>query len=210
LKTTNPLLIGLTGAPGTGKSTVAEMLARKGAAVIVGDELGRRVLRRFPELKEKLRRRYGDAIFTSRGSLKRRALGRIVFTRRGEAAWLNRLMFPKIYELLQRDIKRLRKTHRVIVVDAAMIYEWAIEKDFDLIWVVTAPLEMAEARMALGGRLSADEIRMRLAAQVSPKEKARRAHRVIANNGTKRQLREAVHRAWKSQVQPRLLEQTGG
>jgi dephospho-CoA kinase len=207
----NPVLIGLTGAPGTGKSTVAEMLARRGAAaVVVGDELGRRALRRFPELKDKLRRRYGDAIFTSRGALKRRALGRIVFTRKGEAAWLNRLMFPKIYELLRGDIKRLSKTHRVIVVDAAMIYEWGIEKDFDLIWVVTAPLEMAEARMASGGRLSADEVRMRLAAQVSPREKARRANRVIANNGSKRQLREAVDRAWKSQVQPRLSGKTGG
>jgi dephospho-CoA kinase len=207
----NPVLIGLTGAPGTGKSTVAEMLARRGAAaVVVGDELGRRALRRFPELKDKLRRRYGDAIFTSRGALKRRALGRIVFTRKGEAAWLNRLMFPKIYELLRGDIKRLSKTHRVIVVDAAMIYEWGIEKDFDLIWVVTAPLEMAEARMASGGRLSADEVRMRLAAQVSPREKARRANRVIANNGSKRQLREAVDRAWKSQVQPRLFRKTGG
>lgn len=204
------MLIGLTGGPGVGKSTVAEMLAAKGAAVICGDELGRRAVRSFPELKETLRRRYGEAVFTSRAALKRRALGRIVFTRKGEAAWLNRLMFPKIYELLKRDIKRLSKTHRVIVVDAAMIYEWGIEKNFDLMWVVAAPSEVAEARMARDGRLSADEIRMRLAAQVSPKEKARRAQLVIPNGESRRELREAVNRAWKSRVQPRLSGKTGG
>lgn len=204
MKTTSPLLIGLTGGPGVGKSTVAEMLAAKGAAVICGDELGRRVLRRFPEIKDSLRQRYGTEIFTSRGALKRRALGRIVFSREGESAWLNRLMFPKIYELLRRDIKRLSRTHQVIVVDAAMIFEWGIEEDFSSVWVVTAPPELAQERMAYDGRLSPEEIRQRLRAQIPQKEKARCAHLVIHNAGNRRKLKEAVNRAWTSKVMTRL------
>ena len=197
-------LIGLTGAPGTGKSTVAEFLAVKGAAVISGDELGRRVLRVFPELKDALRVRYGDEIFTARGTLKRRALGKIVFTRNGEAAWLNALMFPKIYELLQQDIRKLSRKHRVIIFDAAMIFEWEIEKEFDSIWVVTAPEELAQARLANSGRLSPNEIRMRMQAQLSPEEKARQADIVFHNTGNRQQLQQSVNRIWKSEDLSRL------
>ena len=168
MTTRDCFLIGLTGSPGTGKSAVAELLAAKGAAVICGDELGRRVLREFPEVKDALRASYGDEIFTARGALKRRALGRIVFTRNGEAARLNALIFPKIYELLQRDIRKLCRNHRVLVFDAAMIFEWGIEKEFDLIWVITAPEELAQARLGSSGRLSPNDIRMRIQAQLSP------------------------------------------
>ena len=209
MKTESPLLIGLTGGPGAGKSTVAEFLRAKGAGVICGDELGRRALRRFPEIKEALRHRYGDAIFTASGRLRRRALGQLVFTQRGEAAWLNALMYPKIYELLRLDIHRLSRTHSTIVVDAAMIFEWGIEAEFDLIWVVTAPREIAEARMVRSGRLSSEEVRMRLHAQVPPEEKVRRTHLVIRNSGSKKELREAVYRAWRSKIVPRLTQKNG-
>ena len=197
-------LIGLTGSPGTGKSAVAELLAAKGAAVISGDELGRRVLRVFPELKDALRARYGYEIFTARGALKRRALGRIVFTQEGEAAWLNALMFPKIYELLQRDIQKHCKNHRVIVFDAAMIFEWGIEKEFDSIWVVTAPEELANVRLGSSGRLSPNEIRMRMQAQLSPEEKTRRADVVLPNTGNRKLLQQSVNRIWKSEGLSRL------
>ncbi len=209
MKTKSRLLIGLTGGPGAGKSTVAEFLRAKGTGVICGDELGRRVLRRFPEIKEALRHRYGDAIFTASGRLRRRALGRLVFEREGEAAWLDALMFPRIHELLRRDIHRLSRTHPAVVVDAAMIFEWGIEKEFDLTWVVIAPPEVAEARMARSGRLSPEEIRTRLRAQIPPEEKARRANLVIHNSGDKKELKEAVNRAWWSKVMPRLTQKNG-
>ncbi len=199
MMTRDCFLIGLTGAPGAGKSTVAELLAAKGAAVISGDELGRRVLRVFPELKDALRERYGDEIFTARGMLKRRALGKIVFTRNGEAPWLNSLMFPKIHELLQRDIRRLCRKHHVIIFDAAMIFEWRIENEFDSIWVVTAPEKLVQARFASSGRLSPNEIRMRMQAQLSPEEKARRADIVFHNTGNRQQLQQSVNRVWKSE-----------
>jgi dephospho-CoA kinase len=210
VKSSAPLLIGLTGAPGVGKSTVAQILASKGAAVISGDELGRRVLRRFPELKEALHRRYGNSIFTTSGVLKRRALGRIVFSRKREVTWLNRLMFPGIYQLLQQDIERLSRRHSVVVVDAAMIFEWGIEKDFDTLWVVTAPKGLSERHMAPTGRLSAEEIRERLEFQIPPHEKARRANLVICNNAGKGLLKETVHRIWKNEVLPALLKKAKG
>ena len=199
--------IGLTGSPGTGKSTVAEFLAAKGAAVISGDELGRRVLREFPEVKNALRVRYGDDIFTARGVLKRRVLGRIVFSRRGEAAWLNTLMFPKIHELLERDIQKICVNHRVLVFDAAMIFEWGIEKEFDTIWVVTAPEELAQARLAGSGRLTLSEIRMRMQAQLPPEEKVRRADVIIFNTGNRKQLQQFVNRIWKSERLSRFTSQ---
>jgi dephospho-CoA kinase len=209
MRESKPLLIGLTGGPGVGKSTVAEILASKGAAVISGDEIGRRVLRRFPELREALRR-YGDTVFMASGALKRRELGRIVFNRKREVAWLNRLMFPKIYQLLRDDIERLSRRHSVVVVDAAMIFEWGIEKDFDMLWVVTTPQELAERRMAHTGRLSTVEIRQRLRFQIPSHEKARRAHLVICNNSDKRFLRRMVHRIWKIEVAPRLQRKMKG
>jgi dephospho-CoA kinase len=210
VRSSAPFLIGLTGAPGVGKSTVAQILASKGAALISGDELGRRALRRFPELKMALRRRYGDSIFTASGALKRRALGRIVFSRKREVAWLNRLMFPKIYQLLRQDIERLSRGHSVVVVDAAMIFEWGIEKDFDTLWVVTVPQKLSEHRMAQTGRLSAEEIRERLEFQIPPHEKARRANLVICNDAGKGLLKKTVQRIWKNDVLPALQKKAKG
>lgn len=204
VKTHRSLLIGLTGGPGAGKSAVAELLAAKGAAIICGDELGRRALSCFPEIHKAIRERFGEGLFTVDGELKRREFGRIVFTRDGEPQWLNSLMFPKIYELLQSDIQRYRHAYGVIVVDAAMIFEWGIEKEFDSIWVVIAPRELAENRMTRSGRLTVEEIRMRLAVQIPPEEKARRAHVVISNSGNRKQLQQVVNCVWKSEVSPWL------
>jgi len=210
VRKTKPFLIGLTGGPGVGKSTVAEILVSKGAAVISGDELGRRVLRRFPDTKEALRRHYGDVLFTARGLLKRKALGRIVFADEREVAWLNKRMFPRIYQLLREDIERLAGRYLVIVVDAAMIFEWGIDKDFDIIWVVISSQKLAEYRMKRNGRLSPEEIRQRLRFQIPPYEKARRAHTVLRNDGNRRDLQRMVERAWAADVLPRLARQTRG
>ena len=117
-------------------------------------------------------------------------------------------MFPKIYELLQQDIRKLSRKHRVLVFDAAMIFEWGIEREFDSIWVVTTPEELAEARLGSSGRLSSNEIRMRMQAQLSPEEKARRADVVLPNTGNRKQLRQSVNRIWKSEVLPRLSSLT--
>ena len=70
--------------------------------------------------------------------------------------------------------------------------------------MVTVPKELAEARFESSSRLLPDEIRMRMKAQLSPKEKARRADLVLSNSGNRRQLQQLVNRIWKNEVLPRL------
>jgi dephospho-CoA kinase len=196
-------LIGLTGGIGTGKSTVADELRQLGAEVVSGDELGRQVLEATPELQTAIRQKFGESVFTSEGLIDRRALGKRVFADPAEVQWLTQATFPGIYERWQTAFRRSARS--VAVFDAALIFEWGIEKDFDLLLVVTAPLSDVQKRLSLSGRLTEDEARARLSGQLSVDDKAARAHAVLTNDGSIDELRAKVCAFWKTTIETELM-----
>jgi dephospho-CoA kinase len=194
------LIIAVTGGIGSGKSEFCKVLGELGAGVTVGDELGRRALTTDPRLLSDLRNRFGDQVFDTDGNLIRKALGDIVFSNPKARKWLDARIFPEIYRLLWEDILKLQRDHQHVVIDAAMIFEWGIDTDFDLIVAVVAPPERVKA--FLSHRDSFDERQMenRFTSQIPPEEKARRAHVVIHNDGTLADLRLKAHDFWNTCV----------
>lgn len=196
---TKPFLIGLTGTIGTGKSTVAAEFRRLGAHVVVGDELGRRALEESPGLLERIRERFGLAVFERDGKLNRAALGRIVFADREQSRWLTDLTFPRIHDLWRQSVI-MDCSVDVLVFDAALIFEWGIESEFDLIVLVTASPQRVLERLEAVGKFSREEAEMRMAAQLTTAEKEKKAHVVIRNDGTPEQLRQAVRELWRNRI----------
>ncbi|MBD3166443.1 dephospho-CoA kinase [bacterium] len=197
-------LIGLTGNIGAGKSTVADFLRKAGAAIIEADALGKEVVDQSRNFRNWLRQRYGEGIFTE-DRLDRAALGRIVFTDPQAKKDLDDHIWPYIRDLLTDRIVENAKNADVVVVDAAMIFEWGDEDRYDHILTIHADPEEAVPRAAerLGQPL--ESIWERYHSQIPIEQKMSRSDTVIHNDGTLMQLQEKVRRFWVNVVAPRLL-----
>jgi dephospho-CoA kinase len=190
------MIVAVTGGIGSGKSEFCKTLAELGAGVVVGDELGRRALETNSDLLPAIREHFGDGVFDTEGRLIRKALGDIVFSHPEAKKWLDTRIFPEIYRLLWEDVLELRQKHDHVVVDAAMVYEWGIENDFDMIVVVTAPFERIRENLSWRDGFDENQILYRIQSQIPPEEKAKRADVVVQNDGTLDDLHLKAREFW--------------
>jgi len=188
--------VGLTGPIGAGKSFVAAVWESLGAGVVEGDEMGRRALNTDSNLKLALSERFGMEILDPSGEIDRQELALRAFADDQAQRDLTRLTFPTLYRLACAELDRKALECRVVVFDAALIYEWGIEADFDRIVVVTANREKLVTRAAARMRVSLNEANRRLLRQMDPELKARRANEVISNDGDEEHLESQAREVW--------------
>ena len=192
--------IGLTGGIGTGKSTVAGLLAELGAQVIDADKIGHEVYAPGTPGFARVVEAFGTGIVGADGAIDRRALGAIVFADPAALARLNALVHPLIAEEIRRRMTAARTASSApIVVEAAIMLE-AGWRFFDQLWVVVVERERAIARVTGSRGMTAAEVARRIDAQMPEAERRRLADVVIDNNGTPAELRAQVDAAWRRAV----------
>lgn len=192
-----PLRLGLTGNIGSGKSSVARLLERRGALVIDADRLAREATD-DPEVVQGIAARLGRDLVVE-GRLDRAATAARVFADPTALAELNAVVHPWVgARRLQLEEEALRSSRPpdVIVHDVPLLYETGLDEDVDEVVVVTAPLDTRVARVVARSGLSAAEVRARDAAQMRLEEKAARADHVINNSGDEAALERQVARLW--------------
>lgn len=191
-------LIGLTGGIGSGKSTVAGMLAERGAYVIDADRVGHDVYRPGSEGFRRVQEAFGAAVVAADGTIDRRVLGARVFDDGQALARLNALLHPLIGEELRDRITAAvaEDPDRPVVVEAAIMLE-AGWRFFERIWVVVVDRETAIARVTSSRGLTREEVERRIDAQMTNEERRRRADLVIENDGSIEALRAQVALAWR-------------
>jgi dephospho-CoA kinase len=172
-----PVAVALTGGIAAGKSEALRAFSRHGAAVISSDDVVHRLYRENDDLHAALRARWGDRVFRG-GDVDREEIGRIVFADRGELAWLEGELHPRVREAV--DDWLARQTTDVAVVEIPLLYETGGEARFDRVVVVTAPPELRESR-----RHGLAEREKRL---VPDEEKVRRADFAFVNDGSLEEL----------------------
>ncbi|MBN1947308.1 MAG: dephospho-CoA kinase [Bradymonadales bacterium] len=186
-------LFGLTGNTGTGKSTVARMLAGLGIAVVDADLLARQVVEPGQPALEEIRAEFGDQFFDSEGRLDRKALGRLVFGDRKALERLEAIVHPRILALAAERIRALeRGGAQVVVFDAAALLEAGLAAMFDGLIVVTSDREQQVSRIMDRDGLTRQDADRRMAAQMPSDQKVRAADRVVDNSGTLQELEEEV------------------
>ncbi len=190
--------IGLTGGIGTGKSTVANLLARHGADVVSGDELGRQVLDEDATVREALVARFGAQIVNPDGRLNHKTIADHVFADPNQSKWLTSLTFPGIYSRWQSAFEQSRKS--VVVFDAALIFEWKLQDDFNVIVVVVADSKPVYERVS--ARFTREDLERRIAAQLPVEHKKLNADFVIQNNGSPDDLARQVVEFWNHKIEP--------
>jgi dephospho-CoA kinase len=192
-------VIGLSGGIGSGKSSVAAILAELGARVIDADQIGHEVYRPGTEGFRRVVDAFGPGVVGADGTIDRTALGRIVFADPAALARLNAIVHPLIVEELRRRIAAALEepSDRPVVVEAAVLAEegwWGL---FDRLWVVSVSPATAIARVTASRGLTREEVQRRLAAQMADAERRRHADVVIENEGSREELRARVEEAWE-------------
>jgi dephospho-CoA kinase len=191
------LLVGLTGGIGSGKSTVARMLAERGAVIFDADELARRAVDPGTPGHVGVLRRFGPDVLTPDGGIDREDLARRAFGDAQARRDLEAIVHPEVFRLLNEGLDLYRKTDRVAVFDAPLIVETGFHEACDVLVVVSAPVDARIMRILAQGRLTDQEARARIAAQASDEEKERLADFVIRNDGSLGDLERAVEGLWR-------------
>jgi dephospho-CoA kinase len=190
------LLVGLTGGIGSGKSTVAELLGARGAVVIDADDLARRAVERGTDGFDRVVETFGREILGPDGDIDRADLAERVFADQGRLRELEAIVHPEVARLFAEAVDPYRDTDRVIVYAVPLLAERGMTEAFDVVVVVVADVDRRIERLMRDRGMAADEVRARVAAQVSDEERARVADVLLDNDGEPERLIPQVDRLW--------------
>lgn len=197
-----PLRVGLTGGIGSGKSTVARLLALHGAHVVDADALGREALAPGSTRLERLRERFGNEVLSADGAVNRPALAAQVFADPRARADLEAITLPWIAQRAAEQIEAVGPGH-VGVYDVPLLAEMGMADLFDLVVVVEAPIDQRVARLAQRG-LSPEQAEARMRAQATDTHRRALADIVLLNDGTEEDLAGDVAWLWAHRIEGAL------
>jgi dephospho-CoA kinase len=193
------LRVGLTGGIACGKSTVSKMLRDQDCQVLAADPLGHKLLEPGQAAYDEVVREFGAEILGEGGKVDRKRLGAIVFADRVKRARLNWILHPKILDTIRQWFKELDRPGgpEFAVLEAALIYEAAVNKELDRVVVCWCTPEQQLERLQARG-LTSDQARGRIAAQMPVDEKKRLADEVIdcseSLEDTERQVAQLIEK----------------
>jgi len=198
------LIVGLTGGIVGGKSTVASMFRDLGAKIIDADRLSHSVILPYKPAWKKIVKLFGEDILRNDLTIDREKLGKIVFADQALLKKLNEITHPEIIKLIRKEINLAKnKTHKqgkILIIDAALIYEAKIDRLMDKIIVVYINEDEQVKRLTKRNNLSKEEALQRIKSQMPMKEKVKMAEYVIDNNNTLDKTKEQVETIWQSLV----------
>lgn len=216
-----PLTILLLGGVASGKSTVAGLLAERGARVLDADKIAHEVLAE-PDVTAAVAERFGDGVLEKPGvpdgvrpqetRVSRKSLAEEVFTDPAKLKALEAIVHPRV---IQRIMTRLGEMatrpgepRRVAVLDVPLALEASrgagLMEACDLRLFVEASVETRRSRALKLRGWAEGELERREARQLSPEEKRARADFVVRNDGEVSEVSGDVERFWSALVRPRL------
>ncbi len=192
------ITVGITGQIGCGKSVVAKEFRRLGAVVLSGDQLGKDAVNKHPQVLRSLVKAFGNDILNRTGQLDRKRLGRLAFADPTRTRLLDKIVHPWLLKELRSDIRKVqsRGLAKMVIVDAALIFDWRLERELDYVIVVESTLANQLARVVTRG-LTEREIRDRIHRQIPKYKQRRKADFVIPNNGSKDELIARASRLYR-------------
>jgi dephospho-CoA kinase len=198
------LLVGLTGGIGAGKSTLAALLAERGAQIIDADLFARDALRPGEPAWNLVVEHFGDEILSA-GSMEidRKRLASIVFADPKKRIALNGMVHPVVLRRIADELEGLSATEEIVVLDAPLLIETGLDKDLEFVVVVTARAETRESRLVLERGMSRADVHARIASQAPDSELVAKADLVIRNDGDVEALSAEADRVWLALTQLR-------
>ncbi|MGI6731324.1 MAG: dephospho-CoA kinase [Anaerovoracaceae bacterium] len=206
-------VIGLTGGIGSGKTTVSDYLISLGYHVLDADKIAREIVEPGSDALIELVSVFGNEILLNDGSLNRKKLGKIVFSDPEKRKLLNKLMHTRILQIIRDKILQFQEDmedapvvvdslgllprNKVIFIDAPLLYETGLDKEASKVWVVDVDDEARINRIMERDGLSREDVKNRIASQMTRAEKNERADEILDNSGERQALYEQIDQLLK-------------
>jgi dephospho-CoA kinase len=194
-------VIALTGGIASGKSTVCEMVSRKGAFIICSDHLAREVVEKDKPAWRDIVAHFGDGVLGPDGEIDRAKLADIVFANAEERTFLESTTHPRIFQRMaeiMREIDDETGGDAVVVLDIPLLVEARAGGLFDFNLVVDSSPQLQVERLMSDRGSSEEDAWSRMNAQVPRKKRLAIADLVIRNDGTIQDLQHEVDKAWEA------------
>jgi len=194
-------VIGVTGAPGSGKTLVGRVFAELGAELVSLDAIGHELLEE-DEVREEIRRTFSSGVCRILdGSISRRKLAELVFADPVELEKLNRIMHPRMVERVKARLAEWRaapkEAPRALVIEGALLVEMGLAASCDRVVLVTAPREERLARLSRSRGWDEDELARRERSQLEEGARRARADTVVENAADIDEIRHRVKALWE-------------
>ena len=190
-------IIGITGGIASGKSTVTEFLRQQGYQVIDADQVVHELQEPGERLYQALLSTFDSSILQEDGRLDRPKLGAMIFGNPELLEQSSQIQNQIIREELAGRRDLLAETEDIFFMDLPLLFELQYEDWFDQIWLVDVTEETQLSRLMSRNALSQEEAEKRIAAQLSLREKRKRADVLIDNNGSLEETRQQIRDALK-------------
>jgi dephospho-CoA kinase len=187
--------IGLTGGIGSGKTTVTDLLAARGAVIVDSDLVAREVVAAGSEGLTAVVAEFGPEILAPDGEMDRAKVAAIVFADPSARARLNAIVHPRVRDRAAALVAAAAPGS-VVVQAIPLLVEVGAAGNFDLVIVVDVDPETAVRRLASSRGMTEADARARIAAQADRADRLAAADVVVDNSGPPEALREQVDRLW--------------
>jgi len=189
--------VGLTGGIGSGKSSVASILAELGAFVIDTDELAREVVSPGSAALFEIARKWPQAF--RNGELDRAALADVVFSDDASRQQLNAIVHPRV-RALAAEREKAARPRQLLVHVVPLLFETGYDDALDRSIVVVAGEANRIARVAERDGMDESRVRARMAAQIEPEKARSLADYVIENDGDLAHLQTRTRQVYEALV----------
>lgn len=190
-----PLVIGLTGNIGSGKSHVRSVLTSLGAEGIDADRVAHEVIAPDGPAFAGVVAAFGPDVLGPDGRIDRAALGRRVFSAPEALARLEAIVHPAVAQVIARHVAFTQAP--LVVIEAIKLLESGISRQLcDQVWVTVCSSRQRFIRLKKSRGMSPEEVRRRMAHQMPPAQMMAHAQRVIRTEGSMAETAQTVLAAW--------------
>lgn len=187
------LKVGLTGGIGSGKSTVAKTLQKKGVTLVDADQIAREVVAPGENALEKITELFSPAILLPDGSLNRAALKQRIFSDPTAKKQLENVLHPSIRQRILQRIEEATETPYVLA-DIPLLVENNYVDYFDRVIVVDCTEEQQIERVSARDNLSVEQIKRILNSQANRQTRLAAATDIIDNTSDLISLKSQIEK----------------
>lgn len=172
--------VGITGGIGSGKSLVCDIFRKLGAPVYVADDRAKMLMNSDAHIKNHLIEKFGETIYKN-GALDRAKLAGIIFEDKDAIGFVNALVHPAVGADFLAWCNA-RNDQKYVIEEAALLFESGGYKQLDTVITILAPENIRMERVMKRDDATLEQVKSRMANQMTDAEKAKRSNVVIYND----------------------------